>query len=123
MISRPQAATERLMRRLIISSRSRWLIRPSYRAVKWCYTVSVVCTEAAESFIASILYLCYSVSWGAANVFRRRAQALEIVKVDETGLTFGQLVPLFLLILLVLLIFELSAGKCVLSGPTCVIAC
>lgn len=110
-IARPQAATERLMRRMLMSSRSRQLVWPAYEAVKWCYAVLVVCTESAESFIASIIYLCYSVLWGVANIFRHRAKAPEVVKVGETGVTFGQLVPLFLLILPVLLVFELSAGE------------
>lgn len=70
----------------------------------------VVCTESAESFAASVIYLCYSVSWGVASIFRHRAQASKDVRDGETGVTFGQLVPLFLLVLPVLLVFELSAG-------------
>ena len=57
-VAKPQVVMERLMRRSVLSRRSRWITWPAYNSLASCYIVGVVYAELAESFIASIIYLC-----------------------------------------------------------------
>jgi hypothetical protein len=111
LVAEPQAATERLMRRLVLSTRSKWLTRPAYFLLTYCYIIAVVFTEMAESFAAVIMYLCLSLPWGVVCIFNARKYIPEDVKDGESRLTFGQLVPLFLLVLPGLSTFGLFASK------------
>lgn len=112
-VAKPQAATERLMRRALLSQRSKWLTRPAYFVLMYFYIIGVVHTELAESFAASIVYLCLALPWGTVCIFyyRNHASRYEDVRAGESKLTFGQLVPLFLLLLPGLSIFGLSASE------------
>jgi hypothetical protein len=99
LVAEPQAATERLMRRALLSHRSKWLTRSAYFLLTYCHIIAVVYTEIAESFAAAILYLCLALPWGAICIFVDRNNVTDRIKVGESTLTFGQLVPLFLLVL------------------------
>jgi hypothetical protein len=112
LVAEPQAATERLMRRLVLNHRSKWLTRPAYFSLTHCYIIVVVFTEMAECFAAVLMYLCLALLWGAVCIFNARKYIPADVKDGESRLTFGQLVPLFLLVLPGLSTFGLFASKC-----------
>lgn len=111
LAAKPQAVMERSMRRLVLSRRSKWLVRPAKKLLVLCYATSVVYAESAESYAASILYLCLALAWGMVNIFYYRSSVDADVKTGEAKLSFGQLVPLFLLMLPILLVFELHLGE------------
>lgn len=112
LIAKPEATMERLLRRTALSHRSRWLTWPVSRILTICYIAFVAYAEFAESFVATIIYLCLAFTYGLGLIITHRINPLtENVVAVERRLTFGQLVPLFLLMLPILLIFELSAGK------------
>jgi hypothetical protein len=119
LIAKPQAATERIMRRALLSHRAKWLTRPAYFLSIYFYAISVVYTETADSFAAAIVYLCLALARGAICILYDRSYVPEDVKAGESALTFGQLVPLFLLILPALTIFELSASECTILLIPC----
>jgi hypothetical protein len=102
LVAKPQAATERLMRRVLLSHRPNWLVRPAYLMLTQAYIVTVVYVEMAESFAAVIMYLCMALPWGTFCIFYYRNVVPGEVKDGESTLSFGQLVPLLLLILPVL---------------------
>jgi hypothetical protein len=115
LVAEPQAAMERLMRRALFSHRPDWQIRPAYLLLTHSYIVAVVYAEMAESFAAVILYLCLALPWGTFCISYYRIRASEKVKDGESTLSFGQLVPLFLLVLPGLAglnIYDLSASEC-----------
>ena len=112
LVAEPQAATERLMRRLVLNHRPKWLTRPAYFSLTHCYIIAVVFTEMAECFVAVLMYLCLALLWGAVCIFNARKYIPADVKDGESRLTFGQLVPLFLLVLPGLSTFGLFASKC-----------
>lgn len=99
LVARPQAATERLMRRALLSRRSKWLTRPAFFLLAYCHIIAVVCIEMADSFAAVLMYLFLVLPWGAFCILDARNQLDDDVKAGESKLTFGQLVPLFLLVL------------------------
>jgi hypothetical protein len=99
LVAKPQAATERLMRRALLSHRSKWLTRPAYFLLTYCHIIAVVYTEMADSFAAVIIYLCLALPWGTLCILDKRRHVLDYVRAGESKLTFGQLVPLFLLVL------------------------
>lgn len=126
--AKPEAATERLLQRWAEDARldgdqassceaplRMWLRRLRYKLLLTWYVVFVVYAELAESFLATVLYLVMSLVWGMLNIFKTFSYADDMALSDERTvemrLTFGQLVPLFLLLLPVLLIFELLGGK------------
>jgi hypothetical protein len=110
LVAKPEAAMERLMRRTVESDRSAWLRWPVYKVLTLCYITLVAYAEFAESFVVSILYICITLPYGIAAIINTRWAVSEDVIVGERRLTFGQLVPLFLLVLPMLLVFELSSG-------------
>jgi hypothetical protein len=99
LVAEPQAATERLMRRALLSHRSKWLTLPAYFLLTYCHIIAIVYTEMAESFAAAIMYLCLALLWGVVCIISVRRDLPDTIKDDESTLTFGQLVPLFLLVL------------------------
>lgn len=111
LVAKPQAAMERAMRRALLDPRAKWQTRPAYFFWMYCYTISVVYAETAESFAAAIVYLCLALARGAICIFYKRGSVPADVKDGESALTFGQLVPLFLLILPALSVFGLSARE------------
>lgn len=118
LVAEPQAATERLMRRALLSQRPKSLTRPVYLFLAYFYIVAAVYPEMTESFAAVIVYLCIALPWGTFCIFRDRKGVSDDVKAGEATLTFGQLVPLFLLVLPALAainIYGLSAGECNVS--------
>ena len=118
LVAKPQAATERLMRRALLSHRPNWLARPAYFLLAQSYIVAVIYAEMAESFAAVVIYLCLALPWGTFCIFFYRNKGSadgDDVKDGESTLSFGQLVPLFLLVLPVLAglnIYGLSASDC-----------
>ena len=113
LVAKPEAAIERLLRRAVRSHRPRWLTWPISKMLTICLITFVAYAEFAESFIATIIYLCLALAYGLVLVVTQRGASLsDDVIAGERRLTFGQLVPLLLLILPILLIFELSAGGC-----------
>ena len=86
-----------------------WPIR---KILTICYLTFVTYAELAESFVATIFYLCLTLSYGLVLVvIQRKSPDSDDVVAGERRLTFGQLVPVLLLILPILLVFELSAGQ------------
>lgn len=110
-VAKPEAAVERLMRRTIQSQLPIWVRWPAYKILTLCYINFVAYAEFAESFAASIIYLSLAFSYGIAIIVRLRQYMREEIIVGESRLTFGQLVPLFMLGLPILLILELSFGE------------
>lgn len=114
LVAKPEAAIERLMRRVVRNRRSKWLRWPAYKMLTICYITFVAWAEFAESFVASIVYLCLAFPYGVAAVVNIRWVARDDFIAGEKRLTFGQLVPLFLLVIPVLQVFELYTGMCTL---------
>lgn len=110
LVAKPQAATERLMRRLVLSDRPRWFTWPAYKLLTVYYLTTVVYAEVAESFAASILFLLVSLPYGITSLIVTRRVISPETRSGENSLTFGQLVPLLLLILPVMAALELSTG-------------
>jgi hypothetical protein len=110
LVARPEAAMERLMRRAVKSDRSKWLKWLVYKLSTVCYMTFVAIAESAESFFVTILYLCMTLPYGIVAIFNTRWTVDDDVITGERRITFGQLVPLFLLVLPILLVFELSSG-------------
>lgn len=107
LVAKPEAAIERLMRKAALSHRSgrlRWLTA--------IYIHFVTYAEFAESFAASIIYLCLALPYGITLIIGNRLSMDDEVIAGEQSLTFGQLVPLFLLVLPILQVLELSLGMC-----------
>jgi hypothetical protein len=122
LVAKPQAATERLMRRVLLSHRPNWLVRPAYLLLTQLYIIAVIYAEMAESFAAVVMYLCMALPWGTFCTFFYRNKGSDEVKDGESKLSFGQLVPLFLLVLPVLAglnIYGLSTGECDLNSIWC----
>jgi hypothetical protein len=99
-----------LMRRAVRSGRSRWLTWLVYKFLTVCYMTLVAYAEFAESFVVTILYLCMTLPYGITAIFNTRWTVDNEVIAGEKRLTFGQLVPLFLLVLPIMLVFELASG-------------
>lgn len=123
MVAKPEAAIERVMRRTVLSRRSVWLRWPVFKLLTVLYINFVTFAECAESFAASIIYLCLSLPYGITFVIGTRLTMYEDTNAGEQRLTFGQLVPLFLLILPILLVLELSLGTCTTLTTTTKDAC
>ena len=111
LVAKPQAAMERMMRRALLSNRAKWQTRLAYYFLMYLYTISVVYAETAESFAAAIVYLCLALARGAICILWQRNSVPDEVKDGESALTFGQLVPLFFLILPALTVLGLSARE------------
>ena len=110
LVAKPQAAIERSMRRSILSRRPRWLTWLAYRLLTVYYLTLVVYAEFAESFAASIVFLLLSLPYGITSIIMTRKYVSPDVISGESSLTFGQLVPLLLLILPVMAALELSTS-------------
>jgi hypothetical protein len=110
LVAKPQAATERLMRRIVLSAMPRWLTWPAYRLLTVYYLTFAVYAEVAESFAASILFLLVSLPYGITSIVVTRRVISPETRSGENSLTFGQLVPLLLLMLPVMAALELSTG-------------
>ena len=107
-VAKPQAAIERLMRRAILSGRPRWLTWPAYKLLTIAYLTLVAYAEFAESFAASIVFLLLALPYGITSIVVTRNNVSSDVISGENSLTFGQLVPLLLLILPIMAALELS---------------
>jgi hypothetical protein len=112
LVAKPEATLECLMRRAVRSGRSRWLTWLVYKFLTVCYMTVVAYAEFAESFVVTILYLCMTLPYGITAIFNTRWTVEDDVISGERRLTFGQLVPLFLLVLPIMLVFELASGMC-----------
>lgn len=114
LVAKPEAAIERLMRRITLCDWPRWVTRPLGGIMTICYVSFVAYAELAESFVASIIYLCLALPYGIATIistqFVNSDPFATADAVDETRLTFGQLVPLFMLVLPMLSMFQLFLG-------------
>ena len=118
LVAKPEAAIERLMRTAALGHRSgrlRWLTV--------IYIHFVTYAEVAESFAASIIYLCLALPYGITLIIGNRLSMDDEVIADEQKLTFGQLVPLFLLVLPILQVLELSLGMCGASATAKKVLC
>lgn len=72
--------------------------------------------EMQRSFLSEILTLLFGVSYGISQVVTNRNQIPSAgLSGDQNAITFGQLVPLFLLTLPMLAAGEVYYGKCSLS--------
>jgi hypothetical protein len=118
LVAKPTAAMERCMRRVALNQSPGWLRRVTHRTLVVFYLVFVTYTEFAESFAASVIYLCLALPYGMTLVLSNRSSVDHGVTTGELRLTFGQLVPLFLLVLPILQVFELSLGECAASPAT-----
>lgn len=118
LVAKPEAAIERLMRKATLSHRSgrlRWLTA--------IYIHFVTYAEFAESFAASMLYSCLALPYGITLIIGRRSSMDDEVIAGEQRPTFGQLVPLFLLVLPILQVLELSLGVRGASATTKKVLC
>ncbi|GAB7334996.1 hypothetical protein MBLNU13_g06862t2 [Cladosporium sp. NU13] len=88
LVAKPGAAIERLMRKAALSHR--------YGRLRWLTAINihfVTYAEFAESFAASILYLCLALPYGITLIIGRRSSMDDEVIAGEQRPTFGQLVP------------------------------
>lgn len=111
MVAKPQAALERSMRRAAVCRRPGWLRRPILRILVVCYLSFVTYAEFPQSFVASIIYLALALPYGITLIAgMRHSLVSDDVRAGEQKLTFGQLVPLFLLVIPILQVVELCLG-------------
>jgi hypothetical protein len=115
LVAKPEAAIERLMCRTTMSDWPQWATRLIGGILTICYVSFVAYAELAESFVASIIYLCLALPYGIATItstLHKNTDGLEIAveSLDDTSLTFGQLVPLFMLVLPMLSMFQIFLG-------------
>lgn len=113
LVAKPEAMMERLMRHVATSDWPRWVSWPTNRFLVLCYITFVAYAELAESFVASIIYIGLVLPYGISTVVNTRLWYGSYQTNDESEemrLTFGQLVPLFMLVLPILSIIELSPG-------------
>ena len=114
LVAKPEAILERLMRHVATSHWPRWVSWPINRALLLCYITFVAYAELAESFIASIIYIGLVLPYGISTIVNTRlwyGSYGMADDADEMRLTFGQLVPLFMLVLPILSVIELYPGK------------
>jgi len=111
LVAKPEAAMERLLRRVTLSRRSVWITWPVRNLVTISYISYVAYAELAESFLASILYLFLALPYGITSIMRTRFQLDGHFPDGGKSVTFGQLVPLFMLLLPFLSVFEVSSGE------------
>lgn len=107
--AKPEAAIERSLRLLANNNSfglSRWVTWPAYKLMVFCYIVFVVYMELAESFMATIIFMCLTVPWGVVNIFEPRAQVHFEVRQGEMTWSFGQIIPWLMLVLTAFSLFE-----------------
>lgn len=116
-VDRPEAALESAMRYVLLADWTTWLKWPAFKGLLLLYFWLVLLVETIDSFMATIIYLFLALIYGVAVIVSTRANLSVTTRVSdevlagEATLTFGQLVPLFLLILPALGVFELSVGS------------
>jgi hypothetical protein len=119
LVAKPQAATERRMRTSVENQSSRWLARLAHLLLTYCYIIFVIYAELAESFAAVVIYLSLALPWGTVCIFHYRNLVPDDVRAGESAMTFGQVVPILLLILPVLAgvsSYAQSRGECDIPG-------
>lgn len=116
--AKPEATMERTMRRLARpDARAVWLRWPARKLVTVVYVIFVSSAEVAESFVACLMYLAFALPWGILNLFHNHAKIGHETRHGEAILTFGQLIPLFLLVLPLLELIESAIfSKCKLHA-------
>ena len=81
------------------------------RTYMYIYVLIVVVNECLRTFIASLLYLLGTIAWGTMQLISIRSQAPQEAREDESKLSFGQLLPMLMLIQPFTLIFEYSMNR------------
>jgi len=76
-----------------------------------CYIYFVALSDFFESFIASLWVLAISIVWGTLRAVTPRGQVPAQVHEQEDKITFGQVLPIFLLFLPFMAISEVVFGK------------
>lgn len=106
----PEAVLESAMKRCLLDKsksygvKSLWL-RAKYRLLSYLYIFLVVWVELLDSFFATILLLLFTLTWGTVKLVLPRTTPYSLPS-GEDQMTFGQLLPLLLLLQPALAILE-----------------
>lgn len=95
----PVAKLERLARQNADPMPTKWTLRwTSLRLIIYAHVLLVVLIEVVDSFAATLLFLLTSLTWGTLQLSRTRSWATQGVLDAERTFSFGQLLPLLLLL-------------------------
>lgn len=83
----------------------------------FCYVLLVLAVQPIESFMATLLLLCGTLAWGTMQLVLARTHSTSQVRAAEFRLSFGQVLPLLLLLQPVITMLEYLNSKC--TGFTC----
>ena len=64
----------------------------------YCYVLLIATLDIFESFTITLIFLCITLCWGTGKIYRLRSITPLDVKKAESGFSFGQILPLFLLL-------------------------
>lgn len=76
-----------------------------------CYIYFVAFSDFFESFIATLWFVAISIVWGTLRAVTPREQVPQQVRQQEDKITFGQVLPIFLLFLPFMAITEVVFGE------------
>ncbi|KAH8202419.1 hypothetical protein TruAng_003404 [Truncatella angustata] len=107
---KPEAALERAARRLISQAFPSWIVRVKYRAVVAAYIQLCLVVEIVESFMSTLILIGFSNALGVTQIYRNRYSVYEEVRQDEMQMSFGQILPLLLLLQPTLAVAEWFSG-------------
>lgn len=95
--TRLECQMERAIQKLVRVQRSNMISRISFRTLVMIYIIFIVFMDVIESFMTTIIVVAFTLTWGAFKLFKqRRTSVVEISELSK--MTFGQLLPLLLLL-------------------------
>lgn len=77
-----------------------------YKTCLGCYMVFVALADFCESFLASLWTIGINLIWGTLRLVTPRLAVPRQVQLDEKKVTFGQVLPVFLLLLPLMMLAE-----------------
>lgn len=88
-----------------------WAHKLRYHIYLACYTVTIACLELYSSFLAPLLWVLLSLVWGSLQLLiPRTALASHGAIAEENAFGFGLIIPLMLLALPLVAVFETYYG-------------
>lgn len=64
----------------------------------YCYVLLIATLDIFESFAMTLIFLCITLCWGTGKIYFLRSITPLDIKKAESGFSFGQILPLFLLL-------------------------
>lgn len=77
----------------------------------YCYVLLMATLDVVESFMTTLIFLCTIMIWGTAKIYLLRSATDFEVKEAESRFSFGQILPLFLLLQPLSAVVEHLAAK------------